>query len=330
MDFWLSVGIGVNIAIAFIGIALVFRAFKDARRVRTESSFSLAPPPGRGDIPLYLAVASWLFSTAILIIACRVLVPQFPMWLLLFFGFFWSPFNSYISARMIGITGRGVSFPYLKEASIVASGYNRVDAWYAPIPLADYGAVAQRFREVELTGTKLWSLIKAEAFMFPIILIASFFFWAFFWNTTPVPSAQFPYAQRFWPIQAQLGSVLQQINLPHNGANANWFAKAIKPDLIAYGTLGGIGAYFVFSIFKLPLLFYYGFAGGLGLFPANTIPQFAGAVFGRRVLRKRYGELNWERYAPVLLAGFSCGTGLISMVSIAIALIGKAVAKLPY
>jgi hypothetical protein len=36
------------------------------------------------------------------------------------------------------------------------------------------------------------------------------------------------------------------------------------------------------------------------------------------------------RYAPVLLAGFSCGTGLIALASISIALISRAVAKLPY
>ena len=86
----------------------------------------------------------------------------------------------------------------------------------------------------------------------------------------------------------------------------------------------------IFSVLKLPILFFYGFAGGLGLFPANTVPQFIGALYGRRVMRKRYGEETWSRYAPVLLAGFSCGTGLISMAAIALALIAKAVAKLPY
>ena len=66
---------------------------------------------------------------------------------------------------MIGLTGRGVGFPYIREASIVASGYQRLDVWYAPIPLADHGWAAQRFREVELTGTKFTSILKAELFM---------------------------------------------------------------------------------------------------------------------------------------------------------------------
>ncbi len=331
MDFWLSVGIGVNIAVAIIGISLVIRAVKEFRRENKEKTFSLAPPPpGRGDVPIYVAIGSWLFATTVLVLLCRWLVPNFPVWILLFFGYLWSPFNSYISARMYGITGRGVAFPYIKEASIVGSGYQRVDAWYAPIPFADHGHVAQRFREVELTGTKFTSILKAELMMFPLVMVASFLFWSFFWNSNPLPSAQFPYAQRFWPIQAQMASVLQQINVPRPNGEVGWFAQAIKPLYIAGGTVGGLAVYSLFSILKVPLLFFYGFAGGIGLFPANTIPQFIGAWFGRRYMAKKYGAENWARYAPVLLAGFSCGTGLMSLMSISIALISKAVAKLPY
>ncbi|MFZ4507553.1 MAG: peptide transporter [Fimbriimonas sp.] len=330
MNFWLSIGIGINIAIAIIGIGLVLKALRDNKRMRAEERFSLAPPSGRGDVPVWVALAAWLSSTIILICLCQWLVPSFPLWIVAFFGLVWSPLNSYISARMIGITGRGISFPYLKEGSIVASGYQKVDVWYAPIPLADHGWAAQRFREVELTGTKFTSIWKAELLMLPIILITSFAFWGFFWNTTPVPSAQFPYAQRFWPVSAQLQAVLQQINIPKQGVDGNWFAKAIRPDYIGYGTASGLALFGLATVFKVPMLLFYGFMGGLGLYPANTLPQLLGAWFGRRYMAKKYGAENWSRYAPVLLAGFSCGTGLISMASIALALIAKAVAKLPY
>jgi hypothetical protein len=331
MDFWLSIGIGINISIAILGIALVLKSVREASRARSERMFSLAPPPaGRGDLPIYYAIGAWLFATCALIVLCRFLVPNFPVWILIFFGLLWSPLNSYISARMIGLTGRGISFPYLKEASVVAVGYPKVDIWFAPIPLYDHGGVAQRFREVELTGTKFTSILKAEAFMFPVIMVTSFLFWSFFWYTNPLPSSQFPFAQRFWPVQAQMQSVIWQINLPRERGQEAWFAEAIKPLYMAYGALGGLGLYFLFSLFRLPLLFFYGFAGGLGLFPANTLPQLLGAWFGKKYMAKRYGTDNWVRYAPVLLAGFSCGTGLISMCTIAIALIARAVAKLPY
>lgn len=332
MDFWLSVGIGVNLSVAIIGIGLVLRAAMGARQHKREARYTLAPPvKGRGDLPIAVALGAWFFATLAYIGLCRWLVPHFPVWLLLFFGLLWSPLNSYVSARMIGLTGRGVSFPYLKEGSIVASGYQRVDVWYAPIPLADHGAAAQRFREVELTGTRFTSIFKAELLMFLVLLPMSYLFWGFFWSGNPLPSAQFPFAQRFWPIQAQQAAVLMQINAPHGASGGgNWFKEAIKPSLIALGAAGGVVAYGLFSAVKLPLLFFYGFAGGLGLFPANTVPQLFGAWFGRKYMAKRYGEENWRRYAPVLLAGFACGTGLISMVSISLALVAKAVAKLPY
>lgn len=331
MDFWLSIGIGINIAIAIIGISLVVKAARSARHTAAEKRYSLAPPvKGRGDVPIFLAVGGWLFATTVMIIVCRLLVPQFPVWLLVFFGLVWSPLNSYISARMIGLTGRGISFPYLKEGSIVASGYSRVDIWYAPVPLADHGGAAQRFREVELTGTKFTSILKAEMLMFAILLPTSFAFWSFFWNGNPLPSAQFPFIQRFWPLEAQMSAVMQQINIPRASGETSWFAKAIKPDYIAYGTGAGLALYGLFGLLRLPLLFFYGFAGGLGLFPANTIPQWLGAWYGKKYMARKYGQENWARYAPVLLAGFSCGTGLVSMASISLALIAKAVAKLPY
>jgi hypothetical protein len=331
MDFWLSVGIGINIAVAILGLALVVKAFRENSRTRSEKRFSLVPgPPGRGDINVWIAIGAWAFATGSYIVLCRWLVPTFPVWILLLFGFLWSPLNSYISARMTGLTGRQVSLPYLKEASIVASGYQRVDIWYAPLPLADFGAAAQRFREVELTGTKFTSLFKAEMAMFPILLIMSFFFWSFFWNSNPVPNSQFPYIQRFWPLQSQMASVLQQINLPRPHGEVSWFAAAIKPAYIGIGTAAGLLLYGVCSALKVPLLMFYGFAGGFGLFPANTLPQLFGAWYGRRFLARRYGAENWIRYAPVLLAGFSCGAGLISMASISLALLARAVAKLPY
>jgi hypothetical protein len=100
--------------------------------------------------------------------------------------------------------------------------------------------------------------------------------------------------------------------------------------LITAGTVAGLGIYGVFAAFKLPLLTFYGFAGGIGLWPANTIPQLLGAWAGRRFFAKKYGAETWTAYAPVLLAGFSCGTGLMAMVSIALALIARSVGSLPF
>ena len=47
LDFWLSVGIGVNLAIGVIGLFLVGQTFLKARRERTLSKGLLSAPPGR-------------------------------------------------------------------------------------------------------------------------------------------------------------------------------------------------------------------------------------------------------------------------------------------
>jgi hypothetical protein len=329
MDFWLSVGIGVNIAVGILGIALVIRHLREHRVQSKSARMSLAPPPGRGDFPIWWGVSAYAAAVLVLVVVSRFLVPEFPIGLLLFFGLVWSPINSYISARMIGITGRGVGFPYVKEAVVVASRYPKVDIWYSPMPLYDHGGTVQKFRELELTGTKFTSMIKAEIVMFPLILLASFLFWSFFYGSGPMDSSQYPYAQHLWPYHAQSEAVWKQVNLAGVGDQSQAL-NALKPGYIAGGAAAGLGVYALFSLFKLPMLAFYGFAGGIGLFPMNTIPQLAGAIIGKRYFAKRYGEERWTAYAPVLLAGFSCGSGLIAMVSISLALVAKSVSSLPY
>jgi len=326
LDFWMSVGIGVGVAVALIGLGTVIKAnFQSAARQRRGGQVGI--PEGRGDFPVALAVAGWLFATIISVTICHRLVPLFPLWVLIGFGLFYSPIMSYVSARMFGLTGRGVGFPFVREATILKSGYPRVDIWFAPMPMYDHGWAAQRFREVELTGTKFTSVLKAEAFTLPVILISSFLFWAFFWHTNPIPSPQFPFAQKFWPLHATMRTIWITAN--QEGGNS-WLMQALKPPLIIGSGVAALGLYGAMVAFKLPVLYFYGFAGGIGQLPHHMIPMFAGAMIGRYYFGRRFGLERWSVYAPVLLAGFSCGMGLMGMSSIALALISKSVSYLPY
>jgi hypothetical protein len=54
-----------------------------------------------------------------------------------------------------------------------------------------------------------------------------------------------------------------------------------------------------------------------------------GALLGRFFFLRRYGAM-WRQYAPVLLAGFSCGMGLTGMFAMGITLILKSLGKLAY
>ena len=337
IKFWLSINIGLQFSVAIIGFHSLFKAFSNLRSQRINRGLNASIPKGRGDMPLWIPGTLWLSVTIFYILLTQYLlnlqskpgeVHQVSWLLLVFYGLIWSPINSYVSARMTGITGSGVSVPWLKEVSIMQSGYKYVDVWYAPIPLNDFGGLAQRFRETELTGTKFTSLVKVEAFMLPVILLASFIFWAFFWHTSQIPSAQHPFAAKVWPIHATFQAMFNTINRREGGIS--WIKEAINFQRIGSGVVAGLGLYGLFGVFKLPALFYYGFIGGSGAWPMDTIPTFLGAWLGRRYFAKRFGLENWQKYTPVLLAGFACGTGLIAMASIALALIAKSISYLPF
>jgi hypothetical protein len=337
IKFWMSVGVGLQIAVALIGFYSVFQAFSRIRAQSKDRGLKVAIPKGRGDLPMWIPAVIWFTVTCLYIALSSYLLQidsrpgeehSFSLGLLIFFGLIWSPINSYVSARMVGITGTGVTFPWLKEVSIMKSGYPYVDIWYAPIPLNDFGAFAQKFREVELTGTKFTSIIKVEAFMLPVMLVASFIFWAFFWHTSEIPSSAHPFAAKVWPIHATMNAMFNTINRHQGGIP--WVKEAINFPRIGGGVVVGLALYGLFAVFRLPALFYYGFIGGSGAWPMETIPTFIGAWLGRRYFAKRFGMDNWRMYTPVLLAGFACGTGLIAMASIALALIAKSVNYLPF
>ena len=61
-------------------------------------------PEGRGDFPIWGGVALYVASTLGYTILCLKLVPGFPIAFVLFFGFIFTPINSYINARMVGLT----------------------------------------------------------------------------------------------------------------------------------------------------------------------------------------------------------------------------------
>lgn len=333
IKFWMSIGIGLQLAVAAIGIYQVVKAIGNYRKASKGHGLFAVTPKGRGDLAMWIPLVVWLTITAFYIILTQALLARdghhevFPVGVLIFFGVIWTPINSFISARMMGLTGSPVYFPYLREATIMKSGYTHVDIWYAPIPLADYGPLAQKFREVELTGTKFTSVVKVELLVLPIFLLASLVFWAFFWHTSSIPSSQHPFAQRFWPIAATFQAMFQTINKPDG---PKWVLEGLNIPRISWGLGVGLAVFGLVKLVKLPELFFYGMVGGVGAWPADVIPLFLGAWLGRRYFAKRFGQEQWTKYTPVLLAGFSCGTGLVAMAAISLSLIAKSVNYLPF
>ena len=330
-DFYMSFGIGLGLAIAAVGIWHVVRSFgKSAPGTRGSWKNLFNPPEGRGDFSIFLSLGIYVFSTLAYVLMCVWLVPTFPWIFFLAYGFIYTPLVSYVSARMEGIAGQFVSLPLVREASFIAGarffGYSGIEIWYAPIPIHNYGEATVHFRQIELTGTSLRGIIKAEIVVFPVVIIASLLFSQFIWRLAPIPSSSYPYAQELWHLQALNSLLMQTSTLEGNSL----FFQALRGEYVMAGMGFGVATYMLLMLFGLPIMLIYGVVRGLGQStPHGLILEVAGALLGRFFFLRKYGK-QWRQYAPVLLAGFSCGMGLTGMFAMGFALILKSLGRLAY
>ncbi|MBN1865833.1 OPT/YSL family transporter [Candidatus Sumerlaeota bacterium] len=343
MDFYFSFSLGLAFAVASIGIFHVLSQFRsknreldEAGRPKVQWNRLFQAPPGRGDIPIWVALLIYVFSTSCYIAVAYILVnyitpgennTRFPLWLLLFYGFLYTPMLSYISTRMEGIVGQQVAVPFVREATFILSGYQGAAIWFTPIPLHDYAKQAQFFKTTELTGTRFRSLISTEILIYPIMVAGTLLFSQFIWSIDNVPSEMFPYANQFWELKAYQKGLVYSATLP--GEASSPFREAFVPSYLMIGYSLAISAYWLLSHFGLPVFLIYGIVRGFDQsVPHAIIPMFIGAMIGRFGCRKWFGE-NWPRYRIVFAAGFTAGIGLISMLSLGFVFMTKSVIKLP-
>jgi hypothetical protein len=330
-DFYMSFSIGLGLAIAIIGIWHVVRSFRKSDASSKGSLRDLfRPPPGRGDFNFWISISIYVSSTISYVLLCLWLVPNFPWIFFIGYGFIYTPIVSYITARMEGIAGQFVSLPLVREISFIAGakyfGYQGIEIWYAPIPIHNYGEATVNFRQIELTGTSIRGIIKSEIVVFPIVMTASLLFSQFIWRLAPIPSNAYPFAQEVWHLQALNTLLMQSSTLEGNAA----FYQALNIIYVGAGVGLGVILYSILTLFGLPIMLVYGMVRGLGqTMPHGHLLEVAGALLGRFFFLKRYGAM-WRQYAPVLLAGFSCGMGLTGMFAMGVTLILKSLGRLAY
>jgi len=331
-DFYMSFSIGLGLAVALVGIFHVFSSFRGTKvgKMKDRLLTMLKPPVGRGDFSVLIALGIYVASTTAYIVISSWLVPGFPWIFLVAYGFIYTPIISFVSARLEGIAGQFINLPMVRESGFIAAskffGYSGIGIWYAPIPIHNYGKATSRWREIELTGTSFRSIIKAEILMVPIVLAASLIFSQYIWKLAPLPSGMYPYAQELWHLQAMNSLLMQSATLEGNSP----FYQALNFSYVAWGSLIGLGSYLVLSALHMPIMLIYGVVRGLGqTTPHGIFLEIVGAIVGRYIFAKKYG-LAWRQYAPVLLAGFSCGMGLTGMIAMAITLIIRSLRSMPY
>jgi hypothetical protein len=339
LDFYFSFGLGLTAAIAIIGIWHIFSRLWLARgrssAVKTNWSKLFKPPAGRGDLSLSAAVAIYVGTNLIVIGMAWFLLndahtagmgsgmTKLLLAVLCFYSFVYTPIVAYVLARLEGVVGQNVTIPFVREAAFMLSGYKGAALWFIPFPHHNYGAQALYFRKTELTGTKISSMIKAELFIFPIVLIATVVFSHFIWRISAVPGPSFPYAKEWWELAARRQAIVYSSTLPQ-GAGGD-FARAFHPGFLILAMVIALLMYVGLARLGLPVLLFYGIVRGMDQsVPYAILPQFVGALLGRYYFAKKFGE-NWKLYIVVFFAGYTCGVGLIMMLSLGLVFISKSV-----
>ena len=285
-------------------------------------------PEGRGDMNTWLVVLLYFLITILYILVSGWLIDwhRGMMIVLLILGFVYTPFISYVTARLEGMVGQVVEIPYIREAALILSGYHGVKCWFLPIPIANYGAMTVFYKQCELTGTKFTSIWKTQVVLFPIILISSIFFMNFIWGLNEIPSAVYPYADKMWELWAENACIMFSSTL----GEYSIFEQAFNWNNLSAGVIFGGCLFGGMSWLGAPIMLTYGVVRGLGQTePHWVLPQFIGALIGRFYFQKRLG-LKWRQYIPVVSAGFACGMGLITTVGVGITFLSKAALPLPF
>jgi hypothetical protein len=342
VDFYLSFGMGLTASVALYSLwqsvwPLVKAGLTSGRSSSKDGSRgkSSADKPSawkrlvtnnvkRGDFSIFISLGIYVVTTATWITATKMLLPTFPVWFFVGYAVLYMPFIAYATAKLEGLIGQALVIPMAREATFILSGYKGVGIWFAPIPEPNYGIQVVEFRVLELTGTKIMGHIKTQLVTLPIVLVSTLIFSQLLWRLAPVPSESYPFAFKMWDLQAKRICLMMSATME----GGSQFMEAWNWKYVGAGGAIGFGSLVLLSALGLPTLLVFGLVRGMGLaLPGALVFQFLGAIFGRFYLKKRFGSM-WMKYAPVILAGYSCGMGLMAMLAIAFSILQKMMAPL--
>lgn len=332
IDFYLSFGIGLTFAVTFSQFAIFLSTtvrglFKSGRkgaepehrpplRQRLAEGWRLLVTNNtdRGDFSIWVAVLIYLATTFSWILLGVLLIGSgYPWPIMVFYALVYTPLISYATAKLEGICGQAVNVPYLREMTVLLSGYRGVDIWFAPMPIQNLGAETVGFRVLELTGTKISSQVKTLALTLPIVIVASFFTAEILWRMAPIPSSAYPYTQLMWELN--LRQFCLMITSTQEGGSQ--FLEALHFDYVFWGLASGSTLFAVLSVFGLPIMLVFGAVWGLAQSnPGALFCTMLGAVLARFHFKRKYKDM-WLKYMTAVMAGFGCGIGMTSLIAMA-------------
>lgn len=313
LNFWASPLIGLALAAGLLPFILQPKLFvglfKSLRQVTLKGR--------EGLISFRLIAVLFAVGTVGSAFLSWFLVPDFPLWIFLGMSIGWYSFVNLVVARSLGTTGVTMDIPYVKEGIMIASGYSKYAAWFAPINVSGVGGAGwcSTFKTAELTGTNPKSLVKTSIIALPLSVIGSYFFVSIFWKIAPVPSKIFPCP--YWPSQVLMSSLFVTRSIvTFNPLNIGVF--------FIVGTALQLAAFFLKIPFSL-----IGFAVGASSPIANPFGFLVGLIMGE-IIRKYILKERYQEEKMTLVAGLFAGESLIVGVSAALTMIFQARWAMPY
>ncbi|MEM2341594.1 MAG: hypothetical protein QXX94_02605 [Candidatus Bathyarchaeia archaeon] len=314
MHFWIFPAIGFAISVGVMPILTHPNVFINSLKILKKSRRS-----GGEIVGLYWIIIGVLCGTVGSCILTYILVPDFPIWLLIITSLGWSTIFSITCSRSIGLTGTSFDVPFINYLVYLGSGYKGYKIWFAPLVLETSAGAPMwcaRFEIAELCNFNPISVVKIYLLLTPLTILLGSLYLAEFWRIAPIPSATYPGVDIYWPIQATIQSM--------------WISRSISimPNMMIIGFLLSSALYLVIEFLHLPI----SIVGiGTGLF--TTIPVATGILLFallKKGFEKIFGKEWWRRYSAIMVAGLSAGEGLSIILSSTISLIIKGVSLLPY
>jgi hypothetical protein len=324
LTIWFGPLIGIGLAISTLGILKVRKTLPAA--IRRLSNVSTAG----GYFSLPVTLGMFFFGTIGGLFLFWYMVPDASVQLLslsALLSIFWSIVFAAVNIRAIGETGYGISVPFIWQATIVASGYPKLDAWVTEPVIGGTGAsnfVAQ-LKVAYLTETKPRDYFLGILVMIPFTWLASAFWVSVFWSLAPIPSSAYPNTALTWPLWLT--------------GQAVWWSRELstfRPDLVALSYIlflvlgllsnfmNGIGIPFSFISFVTGLT---GYAGGL---MHLQIAAFFGSLIANLIVIPRMGKDWYRTHRSSIIAGLITGEAVSIAIVAALVMAYKALWILPY
>ncbi|MEM2904278.1 MAG: hypothetical protein QW057_02215 [Candidatus Bathyarchaeia archaeon] len=318
---WTSVTIGLSIAAAFVPMAL--RPRQVARIFASIGRGLSGPEGGAGGLLPKLLLALFFVSSGLAVALFYVLVPDFPVWLVLLFVMGWSFFATMVAANAAGVTFGGFYVPFLRESLVYYSGYQDPKAWFARdfMMFSQGGAGhASQLRMGQICGVNIAEYVKGFIFAAAVGLFFGFLYATVFWQTAPIPSYIYKFTLTGWPVMALESA---------RWTKWLWTGVLFKTEVILGAAAVGAAIAVATDLLLGAPWFLISMVTGLNTVPSSTILPVVGGIIGG-YLRKRMGPEAWRRAAPLILVGMGLGDGLMIALGSALSIVAQSMWSLPY